>query len=246
MHDPSYDRNDQVASASLQEAKVFVGNLPILLDEGELVEAFSPFGKVVDAIILRDRETTRSKGFGFVTFSTKVEARKAAAVSSIELKGRRVDIKLSLPKEKITRKPPGEPSQQQSMSSSPPAYDAHLNDMYRIYGQAYSQQHLAAASAFYHSMYYGMPQQQHFQQAAPYIPQAPIEPHMVPGPSAMAAHIPKHGDPIIEKDEEPSRPSNEKSDEYEEVDDLVLTQRQRRQRAANKRCRSLSPSSVRL
>ncbi|CAB78428.1 RNA-binding protein like [Arabidopsis thaliana] len=60
-----------------------------------LREAFSGYGNVVDAIVMRDRYTDRSRGFGFVTYSSHSEAE--AAVSGMdgkELNGRRVSVKL--------------------------------------------------------------------------------------------------------------------------------------------------------
>jgi len=61
-----------------------------------LRQAFSNFGQVVDSIVMRDRDTGRSRGFGFVTFSSGQEA--DAAISGLneqELDGRRIKVNLA-------------------------------------------------------------------------------------------------------------------------------------------------------
>jgi RNA recognition motif-containing protein len=90
MVDPSFNREDQNNSVSLNEAKIFVGGLPKSLTEEELQSEFSKFGRVVDALIILDRETNQSKGYGFVIFSSKLEARKVSALNSICIKGKKV------------------------------------------------------------------------------------------------------------------------------------------------------------
>ena len=46
--------------------KIYVGNLPFSATEAELREAFTPFGEVHSVAVITDRETGRSRGFGFV------------------------------------------------------------------------------------------------------------------------------------------------------------------------------------
>ena len=57
--------------------RLFVGGLPWAADERELGQAFSGFGTVVDVKVIRDPETGRSRGFGFVTLSNQDEATNA-------------------------------------------------------------------------------------------------------------------------------------------------------------------------
>ena len=57
--------------------KLYVGNLPYAATEQALADAFSQCGKVESAKIITDRETGRSKGFGFVEMSTDEEAQSA-------------------------------------------------------------------------------------------------------------------------------------------------------------------------
>jgi RNA recognition motif-containing protein len=49
--------------------KLFVGSLSWNTNDSELRAAFEEFGEVTDAVVINDRETGRSRGFGFVTFS---------------------------------------------------------------------------------------------------------------------------------------------------------------------------------
>ncbi|MDR0933295.1 MAG: RNA-binding protein, partial [Victivallales bacterium] len=56
---------------------IYVGNLPYSIDRDELKATFTAFGEVTSARIVTDRETNRSKGFGFVEMPNDAEARKA-------------------------------------------------------------------------------------------------------------------------------------------------------------------------
>ena len=57
--------------------KLYVGNLPFNATETDLRELFGTFGTVTSASIVNDRETGRSRGFGFVEFSAREDAQKA-------------------------------------------------------------------------------------------------------------------------------------------------------------------------
>ena len=57
--------------------KIFVAGLPYDLDDAELEEIFEKFGKVVSAKVAMDRETGKSKGFGFVEMPNEIEAKDA-------------------------------------------------------------------------------------------------------------------------------------------------------------------------
>ncbi|KAJ2002821.1 Cinnamyl-alcohol dehydrogenase Flavonol reductase/cinnamoyl-CoA reductase [Coemansia thaxteri] len=58
-------------------SKVFVGSIPWGVESSELGDIFGKFGTVVDSKVITDRETGRSRGFGFVTFSSEQEALNA-------------------------------------------------------------------------------------------------------------------------------------------------------------------------
>ncbi|KAE9401611.1 hypothetical protein BT96DRAFT_956483 [Gymnopus androsaceus JB14] len=77
-------------------AKVYVGNLSWNTTDDTLRQAFSQYGAVTDSIVMRDRDTGRSRGFGFVTFGTSQEAEAAiASLNEQELDGRRIKVNLA-------------------------------------------------------------------------------------------------------------------------------------------------------
>lgn len=80
--------------------KVFVGGLPFTTTDDELRELFAAHGKVASANVVRDRESGRSKGFGFVEFED-VEEGKAAekALNGTEVGGRTISVAEARPKE---------------------------------------------------------------------------------------------------------------------------------------------------
>ncbi|KAM0230823.1 hypothetical protein ACHAPO_008879 [Fusarium lateritium] len=76
--------------------RVFVGNLSWNTNDNSLKEAFSNYGNVVDSIVMTDRETGRSRGFGFVTFENENEANDAvSALNEQELDGRLIKVNLA-------------------------------------------------------------------------------------------------------------------------------------------------------
>ncbi|KAF8923583.1 hypothetical protein BGZ58_002778 [Dissophora ornata] len=71
-------------------SKIYVGNLSWNTNDNTLRDAFGQFGQVLDSIVMTDRETGRSRGFGFVTFGSQVEADTAVSnMNDQELDGRR-------------------------------------------------------------------------------------------------------------------------------------------------------------
>jgi RNA recognition motif-containing protein len=64
--------------------KLYCGNLSYNMSSSDLEQLFSPFGQVQSAEVIMDRDTGRSKGFGFVEMSTDAEA--AAAIQGVNLK----------------------------------------------------------------------------------------------------------------------------------------------------------------
>ncbi len=81
-------------------AKLFVGNLDYAVTSEELKSMFSEFGNVVDAVVITDRETRRSRGFGFVEFATEEEAKKAVeAMNGKDINGRKINVNEAKPQE---------------------------------------------------------------------------------------------------------------------------------------------------
>ena len=75
------------------EKKLFVGNLAYSVGDNDLEALFGEHGTVVSAVVIRDRETGRSRGFGFVEMETKEMAEAAAgAIDGFEMEGRRIRV----------------------------------------------------------------------------------------------------------------------------------------------------------
>lgn len=84
----------------MDNKKLFVGNLPWSVTSDSLREMFAEFGEIVEAILITDRETGRSKGFGFVTFATEESATAAInAKNNAEMDGRAIVVNVAKPKE---------------------------------------------------------------------------------------------------------------------------------------------------
>jgi len=81
--------------------KLFVGGLSFKTTEEGLAEAFGKAGQVISAVVITDRMTHRSKGFGFVEMTNDDEADAAIAMyNNQELDGRRVVVNEARPLEK--------------------------------------------------------------------------------------------------------------------------------------------------
>jgi cold-inducible RNA-binding protein len=79
--------------------KLYVGNLPYNTTEDDLRNLFSQYGGVDSVAVITDRETGRSKGFGFVEFGNDAEARSAIqALSGQEYGGRALTVNEARPK----------------------------------------------------------------------------------------------------------------------------------------------------
>ena len=80
--------------------KLYVGNLPYSATEETLNETFSQCGTVDSANVITDRDTGRSKGFGFVEMSSDSEAQKAIQeLNSATMDGRQIKVNEAKPKQ---------------------------------------------------------------------------------------------------------------------------------------------------
>jgi RNA recognition motif-containing protein len=78
--------------------ELFVGNLTYRVTDGTLLQMFEPHGSVQSAQIITDRDTGRSKGFGFVKMNNDSEARAAiAALNGTEVDGRTLTVNETKP-----------------------------------------------------------------------------------------------------------------------------------------------------
>ncbi len=80
--------------------KLFVGSLPWGVDDAQLSELFSEHGEVTSARVVTDRDSGRSRGFGFVEFSSDEEAQAAIdAMDGATVEGRSITVSVARPKE---------------------------------------------------------------------------------------------------------------------------------------------------
>lgn len=80
--------------------KLFVGGLPFTTTDEELKELFAAHGAVASATVVRDRDSGRSKGFGFVEFENEDEGKAAqAALNRTDFGGRTISVDVARPKE---------------------------------------------------------------------------------------------------------------------------------------------------
>jgi len=80
--------------------KIYVGNLIYGVTDGTLEQMFAPHGAVQSAQVIMDRDTGRSKGFGFVEMSSDQEAQAAiAAMNGKEVDGRSLTVNEAKPRE---------------------------------------------------------------------------------------------------------------------------------------------------
>lgn len=79
--------------------KLFVGSLPWSVDDQKLQEAFEEHGEVVSAKVITDRETGRSRGFGFVEMASQESANNAiSALNNADFGGRNIVVNVAKPR----------------------------------------------------------------------------------------------------------------------------------------------------
>ena len=80
--------------------KLYIGNLPYSVDDQQLHEAFQAYGTVASARVITDRETGRSKGFGFVEMESDDAANDAVEkMNGQQLAGRAINVSEARPQE---------------------------------------------------------------------------------------------------------------------------------------------------
>jgi RNA recognition motif-containing protein len=82
------------------QSKLFIGNLSWEVTAEDLKALFAGAGAVVDAAVISDKMTGRSRGFGFITMSSDDEAKKAIEMfNQYDLKGRKLNVNIARPME---------------------------------------------------------------------------------------------------------------------------------------------------
>jgi RNA recognition motif-containing protein len=83
--------------------KLYVGNLPYTVTSDELRKLFSEFGEVVDAVVITDKYSGRSKGFGFITFGDEAMAEAAIkGMAEKDMEGRKLVVNVARPPKERT------------------------------------------------------------------------------------------------------------------------------------------------
>ncbi|XP_076437514.1 heterogeneous nuclear ribonucleoprotein A1-like 3 [Babylonia areolata] len=102
-----YDRIDNQDPNSEQFCKLFIGGLSYETDEKSLRSHFEQYGEIVDCIVMKDAQTKRSRGFGFITYKKAEQLDEAQKGRPHKLDGREVETKRAMPRD--------DPSNQQSV-----------------------------------------------------------------------------------------------------------------------------------
>lgn len=123
--DPSKTTNN------FRTRKIFVGGLPHELTETTFAEYFSRYGCVVQSLIMKDRDTGKPRGFGFVTFDTEEAVEEVLKnLKDHKLMGKWVECKKATPSSKFTS--PSSPKQKISPYSQPLVVPQENLDYYPI------------------------------------------------------------------------------------------------------------------
>ena len=84
----------------MNSKKLYVGGLPYSVSKSDLNQLFSPHGTVESTVVITDRNTGRSKGFGFVEMSAQSEAEAAIeALNGTDVEGRNITVNEAKPRE---------------------------------------------------------------------------------------------------------------------------------------------------
>ena len=78
--------------------RIFVGNLPFSVSEGDLSALFEPFGEVQSIQLITDRETGKPRGFGFVEMPSEAGQKAIASLNGKDLQGRSINVNEARPK----------------------------------------------------------------------------------------------------------------------------------------------------
>lgn len=76
--------------------KIYIGNLIYTLETNDLEDLFGEFGSITDAVVIRDKESGASRGFGFVTFTSEQSAKSAVStMHGKKIEGRMLRVKFA-------------------------------------------------------------------------------------------------------------------------------------------------------
>lgn len=86
-----------------QSRKLFIGGLSFETTDDSLNDYFAKYGEITDCVVIKDSESQRSKGFGFVTYATEQEADACMAERPHNLHGRQIDVKRAVSREESSK-----------------------------------------------------------------------------------------------------------------------------------------------
>jgi len=92
------------AEKARRTCKIFIGGIHLETTKADLEECFGKYGSIVDATVMVDRESGRSRGFGFVTFQSEDSVDRLLQFDH-EIRGRKVDCKKAVPREEVAEVP---------------------------------------------------------------------------------------------------------------------------------------------
>ena len=87
----------------MDKNKLFIGGLPWSINNDSLKELFAQYGEITEAIVIIDRDSGRSKGFGFVTFAKEEDAQKALEMDGKQVEDRTIVVNIAKPREERPR-----------------------------------------------------------------------------------------------------------------------------------------------
>ena len=79
--------------------KLYVGILPYSVTEESIEALFAQYGPVESVVLIKDRETGRLKGFGFVEFESQADAEKSLELNGKDFEGRPLKVNMAKPRE---------------------------------------------------------------------------------------------------------------------------------------------------
>ncbi|KAM1127021.1 hypothetical protein ACFX13_042937 [Malus domestica] len=159
------------------KTKIFVGGLPWETRVGTMRRYFEQFGEILEAVVITDKFTARSKGYGFVTFKDPESAMRACENPNPIIDGRRANCNLAVLGAQKNRPTTPQPQHEvvegmkKTRSSSIPfinTYFHHYNPQYALipystYGYPiYQQDNNVALMNYNYTGYGGWGQQQHY------------------------------------------------------------------------------------
>ncbi|KAF5479671.1 hypothetical protein F2P56_000472 [Juglans regia] len=120
-----------IGSKDFKTKKIFVGGIPTTMNEDEFRDFFTQFGEVKEHQIMRDHSTSRSRGFGFITFDADQAVDDLLSRGNrLEMAGTQVEIKKAEPK-----KPNPPPAPSKRYNDSRPTFGGGFRDGYGGFGE---------------------------------------------------------------------------------------------------------------